>query len=143
MNDEHRVTQRSSCQESSQIDEPSASHTVSAFQHSQSLNERQRGRLEFLLNAESLQDVGVMPGWRLVQLRGDRQGLWSIRINDQWRICFVWDDSMRQAFEIEIVNYRSNIEPTEETERKASVCNCANAGRFILAKSLPRTCSWN
>jgi len=46
-----------------------------------------------------------MPGRRLERLQGDRQGQWSIRINDQWRICFVWDDSVRQAFEIEIVDY--------------------------------------
>jgi proteic killer suppression protein len=76
---------------------------ISAFA---AIERKAEGRLQFLLNAESLQDVGVMPGWRLVQLRGDRQGLWSIRINDQWRICFVWDDSVRQAFEIEMVDYR-------------------------------------
>jgi proteic killer suppression protein len=75
---------------------------ISAF----SATEREaEGRLQFLLNPESLQDVGVMPRLRLERLQGDRQGQWSIRINDQWRICFVWDDSVRQAFEIEIVDY--------------------------------------
>ena len=62
-------------------------------------------RLQYLLAAESLQDLRVMPGWRLEALHGDRQGQWSIRINDQWRICFVWDDTLGQPFEIEIVDY--------------------------------------
>lgn len=69
------------------------------------IERKAEGRLQFLLSAESLQDVGVMPGWQLERLHGDRQGQWSIRINDQWRICFVWDDSASQAFEIEIVDY--------------------------------------
>ncbi len=46
-----------------------------------------------------------MPGWRLERLQGDRHGQWSIRINNQWRICFVWDDALGQAFEIEIIDY--------------------------------------
>ena len=62
-------------------------------------------RLQFLLAARSRRDLMVMPGWRLEPLRGDRQGQWSIRINDQWRVCFVWDDALSQAFEIEIVDY--------------------------------------
>lgn len=69
------------------------------------IERKAEGRLQFLLAAESLQDVGVMPGWRLERLQGDRQGQWSIRINDQWRICFVWGDALGQAFEIEIVDY--------------------------------------
>jgi len=63
------------------------------------------GRLQFLLATESLRDVGVMPGWRLEPLHGNRQGQWSIRINNQWRICFVWDDALGQALKIEIVDY--------------------------------------
>jgi len=45
----------------------------------------------------------VPPGNRLEALRGDRDGQWSIRINDQWRICFVWKSG--DAFEVEIVDY--------------------------------------
>lgn len=62
-------------------------------------------RLQFLLAAELLNDMRQMPGWNLEPLRGDRQGQWSIKINDQWRICFVWDDELSQAFEVEIVDY--------------------------------------
>ena len=54
-------------------------------------------------NAQSLQDLRVPPGNRLEQLAGDRQGQHSIRINDQWRICFVWRD--RDAYDVEIVDY--------------------------------------
>ena len=53
--------------------------------------------------AESLDDLRVPPGNRLEALRGDRQGQYSIRINDQWRICFVWKDG--QARDVEIVDY--------------------------------------
>lgn len=69
------------------------------------IERRAEGRLQFLLGAESLRDIGVMPRWRLEPLQDNRQGQWSIRINDQWRICFVWDDALGQALEIEIVDY--------------------------------------
>ena len=53
--------------------------------------------------AEQLADLRVPPGNRLEKLKGDRAGQHSIRINDQWRICFRWRDS--NAFEVEIVDY--------------------------------------
>jgi len=53
--------------------------------------------------AESLDDLRVPPGNRLEALRGDRAGQHSIRINDQWRICFVWGDAGPE--EVEIVDY--------------------------------------
>ena len=53
--------------------------------------------------AEELEDLRVPPGNRLEKLRGDRAGQHSIRINDQWRICFRWRDG--NAFEVEIVDY--------------------------------------
>lgn len=62
-------------------------------------------RLRFLLNAASLADMRAMPGWRLEVLKGDRAGQWSIRINDQWRICFEWDGATLRPFNIEIVDY--------------------------------------
>jgi proteic killer suppression protein len=68
--------------------------------------EVQRAALRKLLilnAAESLADLRVPPGNRLEKLRGDRQGQHSIRINDQWRICFVWSDS--DAYEVEIADY--------------------------------------
>lgn len=75
---------------------------VPAFQ---AIERRAELRLRFLLNASSLADMRAMPGWRLEALRGDRAGQWSIRINDQWRICFEWDGAMSRPFNIEIVDY--------------------------------------
>jgi toxin HigB-1 len=60
-------------------------------------------KLTMLNNAQSLQDLRVPPGNRLEELHGDRQGQHSIRINDQWRVCFVWRE--RDAYEVEIVDY--------------------------------------
>jgi toxin HigB-1 len=53
--------------------------------------------------AQSLPDLRVPPGSRLEALRGDRAGQYSIRINDQWRICFEWRGT--DAYEVEIVDY--------------------------------------
>ena len=53
--------------------------------------------------AESLIDLRVPPGNRLEKLAGDRAGEHSIRINDQWRTCFVWRGS--DAYDVEIVDY--------------------------------------
>lgn len=53
--------------------------------------------------AETLQDLAALPGNRLEALRGDRQGQHSIRINDQWRLCFVWRSG--DAYEVEIADY--------------------------------------
>ncbi|QIK64029.1 plasmid maintenance system killer [Leucobacter viscericola] len=54
-------------------------------------------------SAESLDDLRIPPGNRLEQLRGDRAGQYSVRINNQWRICFVWTDT--EPEEVEIVDY--------------------------------------
>nr|WP_206693184.1 type II toxin-antitoxin system RelE/ParE family toxin [Microbacterium paulum] len=54
-------------------------------------------------SAEALDDLRVPPGNRLEALKGDRAGQHSIRINDQWRICFVWTDAGPE--EVEIVDY--------------------------------------
>ncbi|MDO5721927.1 MAG: type II toxin-antitoxin system RelE/ParE family toxin [Actinomycetaceae bacterium] len=53
--------------------------------------------------AQSLDDLRVPPGNRLELLKGDREGQHSIRINDQWRICFRWTDAGPE--EVEIVDY--------------------------------------
>lgn len=60
-------------------------------------------KLRLLNNAKVLNDLRVPPGNRLEALRGDRKGQHSIRINEQWRICFVW--SQGNAHEVEIVDY--------------------------------------
>lgn len=62
-----------------------------------------RRKLLYLHRARSLQDLRVPPGNRLEALRGDRKGQHSIRINDQWRICFIWRDG--DAHDVEIVDY--------------------------------------
>jgi proteic killer suppression protein len=68
--------------------------------------ELQRAALRKLLMldaAESLGDLRVPPGNRLEKLAGRRSGQHSIRINDQWRVCFRWRDG--DAYEIEIADY--------------------------------------
>ncbi|KAB2968022.1 MAG: type II toxin-antitoxin system RelE/ParE family toxin [Thermoanaerobaculia bacterium] len=60
-------------------------------------------KLVVLDAAESLQDLRVPPGNRLEKLVGKRAGQYSIRVNDQWRICFVWRGS--DAFEVEVTDY--------------------------------------
>ncbi len=64
---------------------------------------RARIKLEILDAAESLQDLRIPPSNHLERLSGDRQGQHSIRINSQWRICFVWQDG--NAHRVEIVDY--------------------------------------
>lgn len=60
-------------------------------------------KLRMLNRAETLQDLRVPPANRLERLVGDREGQYSIRINDQWRICFLWQDG--DALDVEIVDY--------------------------------------
>jgi proteic killer suppression protein len=60
-------------------------------------------KLRMLNRAENLNDLRVPPANRLEKLKGGRLGQHSIRINDQWRICFKWHDS--DAFQVEIVDH--------------------------------------
>jgi proteic killer suppression protein len=62
-----------------------------------------RRKLRMLNNALSLDDLRIPPANRLEALRGDRAGQYSIRINRQWRICFVWSNGDADA--VEIVDY--------------------------------------
>jgi proteic killer suppression protein len=64
-----------------------------------------RRKLLYLDDAESLQDLQAVPGHRLEKLKGNRAGQYSIRINDQWRICFEWHQN--NAMNVEIVDYHS------------------------------------
>jgi proteic killer suppression protein len=64
---------------------------------------RAHRKLLLLDGAESLDDLRVPPGNRLERLTGDRAGQHSIRVNDQWRICFRWRD--RAAHDVEICDY--------------------------------------
>jgi len=79
------------------------------------LHQRQRGRrfqaveqiarrkLRQLDSTTELRDLAAPPGNHLEALRGERKGSHSVRINDQWRLCFVWRDG--NAYEVEIVDY--------------------------------------
>ena len=60
-------------------------------------------KLRMLHRSKTLQDLRVPPANRLERLKGERAGQYSIRINDQFRICFVWEGG--DAFDVEIVDY--------------------------------------
>ena len=69
----------------------------------QGIERAARRKLEMIEAAEGLDGLRVPPGNRLEALRGDRQGQYSIRINDRFRICFRWVDD--GADDVEIVDY--------------------------------------
>jgi toxin HigB-1 len=60
-------------------------------------------KLDMLDGAPDLRTLSTLPGNRLERLKGDRKGQYSIRINDQWRICFQWRDG--HVYEVEVVDY--------------------------------------
>ena len=60
-------------------------------------------RLEILDNAKTIQDLMGLPSNRFEALAGDRAGQYSIRVNQQWRVCFEWKDA--DAYNVEIVDY--------------------------------------
>jgi proteic killer suppression protein len=74
-----------------------------AIRRFQSIERPARRKLLYLHRAQRLKDLRVPPGNRLEPLRGGRVGTYSIRINDQWRICFAWRG--RDAHDVEIVDY--------------------------------------
>jgi toxin HigB-1 len=76
--------------------------TVRAFQGFEQQAER---RLAILNAAPSLETLRALPGNRLEALKGDRAGQYSIRINQQWRICFEWQDGQPGPSSVEIVDY--------------------------------------
>ena len=67
------------------------------------IQRRARVRLQRVVAAAALTDLRVPPSHRLEALRGDRRGQYSIRVNDQWRVRFIWTD--RGAMEIEVTDY--------------------------------------
>jgi len=60
-------------------------------------------KLRMINNAKSLNDLRIPPANNLEKLKRDREGQYSVRINDQWRICFKWEDG--DTFEVEITDY--------------------------------------
>jgi len=67
------------------------------------IQQRAREKLRYLHYAADIRDLRMPPGNRLESLSGKRAGQWSIRINDQWRICFRWESG--HAHDVEIVDY--------------------------------------
>lgn len=67
------------------------------------IHRRAKRKLLLIDSADSLEDLKSPPGNRLEQLTGGRSGQWSIRINQQWRICFEWRET--DAWKVEIVDY--------------------------------------
>lgn len=67
------------------------------------MQRRAHRKLLLLDGAEGLDDLRVPPGNRLERLSGRRSGQWSIRINEQWRICFRWKDG--DAHDVEVCDY--------------------------------------
>lgn len=67
------------------------------FKNFESVAER---KLQMLDDAVELRDLRSPPGNRLELLHGDREGQYSVRINDQWRVCFIWTDAGPEAVEI-------------------------------------------
>jgi toxin HigB-1 len=76
--------------------------TIARFEHFRRQAEK---RLRILEAAMSLADLRWLPSNRLESLKGDRKGQYSIRINDQWRICFEWPDGADGPENVEIVDY--------------------------------------
>ena len=67
------------------------------------IQRRAQQKLMILNNARDLNDLRVPPGNRLEALAGDRKGKYSIRVNDQWRLCFVWRNG--DAYQVELMDY--------------------------------------
>ncbi len=74
-----------------------------AVRRFQAIERVARRKLLYIHGARVLDDLRVPPGNRLEALKGDRAGEFSIRINDQWRICFTWRSG--DAYDVEIVDY--------------------------------------
>lgn len=75
----------------------------SAVPRFRSIERVARRKLLYLHRAKNLEDLRVPPGNRLEALKGGRKGQYSIRINDQWRICFRWHQG--DAYDVEITDY--------------------------------------
>jgi proteic killer suppression protein len=75
---------------------------VNAFS---SIQRAARLKLDRLEAAITLNDLAMLPGNRLEKLKGDRRDQYSIRINDQWRICFEWAEGAPGPSQVEIVDY--------------------------------------
>jgi proteic killer suppression protein len=71
----------------------------------ESLRRQAEKTLDRLEAATSLRDIASFPGHRLERLKGDRAGMYSVRINDQWRICFAWPSGSSGPEKVTIEDY--------------------------------------
>ena len=79
-----------------------AGHRVRDFQ---SFERQLKKRVTILEDAQSKDDLRLLPSNHFEALIGDRKGQFSIRINQQWRLCFEWSESENRAFNIEVADY--------------------------------------
>ncbi|MGP8175270.1 MAG: type II toxin-antitoxin system RelE/ParE family toxin [Terracidiphilus sp.] len=73
----------------------------------QAFKEQAERRLDILETAVNRSDLMLLPSNRFEALGGDRKGQFSIRINQQWRVCFEWPEEVDRPFNIEICDYHS------------------------------------
>jgi proteic killer suppression protein len=85
-----------------QTEEFSAGHRIRAYEN---IERSGLMKLNKMKAFETVDDLARIPGNRLERLKGNREGQFSIRINDQWRICFRWDDVAKGFADVEIVDY--------------------------------------
>jgi len=71
----------------------------------QSFEQQLKKRLAVLEDAQSQDDLKLLPSNHFEALSGDKRGQFSIRVNKQWRLCFEWSESENRAFNIEVVDY--------------------------------------
>jgi toxin HigB-1 len=76
---------------------------IFSLKYPQDIQGRAFMKLNALNSAVSLEDLRLPPSNHLENLKGTREGQWSIRINDQWRVCFVWHEG--NAEQVEIIDY--------------------------------------
>lgn len=86
------------CKETALIWQGSASHHLP-----RAIQQVARRKLRMLNNAKTIQDLRIPPNNRLEALKGKRKGLYSIRINRQWRLCFIWNSGI--VDQVEIIDY--------------------------------------
>ena len=67
------------------------------------IQQRARRKLRMLNNARAIDDLRIPPSNHLEKLAGDRNGQYSIKVNDQWRLCFIWQDGT--ITDVEMVDY--------------------------------------
>ena len=78
-------------------------HSRQSSRRFQAIERIARRKLRQVDSAAELRDLMAPPGNRLEALHGDREGQYSIRVNDQWRLCFIWREG--NAYDVEIVDY--------------------------------------